>query len=284
MIDIKQHSLYKPMEADSVISNVFNIYFKSFWILFISSFLAAFCIQMTYFQLGFFELTKITDPNELIETIFRMRKEILVISIIYFIIYGLIISFLINYLLKVELNPELKFKEIVIDTLKNHSVHVIFFFILSMIIIIVGSGIGILFLIVGVFIALFYLGTILIPGATIIIAEDKNALETIRRTFHLVHKDFWSSLGAFILFVLLLILISIVLSLITAIPFIISFFENWKEADNFRDMFNLPAYDIGVWSVVINSIVSAITYPLYAILSVVLYFKLRFTEEKHNNN
>lgn len=280
MMDLKQHSLYKPMEADSVISNVFNIYFKRFWVLFISSFLVAFCIQMTYYQLGFFELTKLTDPKEMIEMIFSMRSEILIGSVVYFVLIGLVHSLLINYLLKVELIPELKFKEILADTVKHYSIHVIFFFILSMIIIIVGSSIGILFLIVGIFIALFYLGTILVPGAAIIIAEDKNALEAIKRTFLLVHKDFWSALGAFVLFILIVILISIVLSAITAIPFVVAFVDNWHEAESFRDIFDMQTYEIGTWSVVLNSLVSAITYPLYAIFSLVLYFKLKFVDEK----
>ncbi len=283
MIDLKQHSLFKPMEADSVISNIFNVYFKRFWVLFISSFVASFFIQATFYQLGFFELIKITDPEELIEMIVNLRKEILIGSIVYFILYGSLISFLINYLIKIELSPLLSLKDIFIETIKKYSIHVIFFFIISMIIVVVGSSIGLLVLIVGVFAALLYLGTVLIPGSTIVIAEDKNAIEAIGRSFNLVHKDFWSALGAFLLFILVIILTSIILSAVTVIPYIFAFFDNWHEATNFRDIFNMKTYDIGFWSVVLNSLVSAITYPLYAILSLALYFKLKFNEDKHIN-
>ena len=56
MIDIKQHSLYKPMEVDSVLSNIFNIYLKKFFILFAYSFVAVFMIQMVLYYLGFWDL------------------------------------------------------------------------------------------------------------------------------------------------------------------------------------------------------------------------------------
>ncbi|HAF28540.1 MAG TPA: hypothetical protein DCG75_05785 [Bacteroidales bacterium] len=281
MIDLKQHSLYKPMEADSVISTVFNIYFKRFWVLFFTSFVAAFLIQTTFYQLGFFELTKLTDQEELIEMIVNMRKEILVGSIVYFILYGSLISFLINFLIKVDLNPLSNLTEIFIETIKGYSIHIIFFLIISMIIVVIGSSIGLLVFIVGVIAALLYLGTILIPGSTIIIVENKNAIEAIGRSFKLVHKDFWSILGALLLFILAIILISILLSAVTVIPYIIAFFDNWHEANNIKDIFNLKTFDIGFWSVVINSFVSAITYPLYAILSLVVYFKLKYLEDKH---
>lgn len=280
MIDIKQHSLYKPMETDSVISNIFSVYFKRFWILFFSSFIAAFIIQMTFYQFGFHELAKLTNPEELINTIFNMRKEILIGSIVYFVIYGFLIGFVINFIIKIELDNDFKLKYVFTDAVKNHSVHVIFFFILSMLIIVVGSTIGLLVFIIGVFVAMLYLATVLAPGSAIIVAESKNAIEAIGRAFILTHKNFWSVLGAILLFVLILLLVSIIMSAIMAIPYIIIFFDNWREAENFRDIFNIQIYDIGIWSVVLNSIVSAITYPLYAILSVVLYFKLRFLEDK----
>lgn len=279
MIDIKQYGLFKPMESDTVISNVFNLYFKRFWVLFIASFIAALLIQFAFFQLGFFELSKITDPEELIHKMFGMRNEILIASLVYFCIYGLLLGFLINYLLTREINADVHLADVFSETLKRDAIHIVFFIILSLIIIILGAMIGIFVFIVGVFISLFYLGTILVPGSTIIVAENKNAIEAIERTFKLVHKDFWSTIGAFVLFILIMILIAIILSAITAIPYLILFFDNWHESGSFWEIFNMQVYDIGMWSIVISSFVSAITYPLYAIFSVVIYFKLRFVEE-----
>ncbi|MDA3954014.1 MAG: hypothetical protein PF485_10220 [Bacteroidales bacterium] len=280
MIDITQHSLYKPMEVDSVLSNIFNTYLKKFAVLFVSSFVAAFIIQVVFYQFGFFELTKLGDPEEILSAIAGMRNEIIIGSITYFVIYGILICFLINYLIRSDLDSTLSIQEIFVESVKNNSVHLIFFLILSMLIIIAGAFLGIIVFIIGSFLSMIYLGTVLVPGGTIIVAEEKNAFEAIRRAFTLTHKDFWSTLGAVILYFLIMILISIVMNAILAIPFILKFVNNWRETENFFELFNMQTYDIGSWVVLLNSLVAAITYPFFALLSVVLYLKLRFLEDK----
>ena len=70
-----------------------------------------------------------------------------------------------------------------------------------------------------------------------------------------------------------MILISIVLSAVVAIPVVIMFFDKLGETGSIFEAFNLKLYDIGIWSAIINSFVSALIYPLYAIFSLVLYLK-----------
>jgi hypothetical protein len=281
MIDIKQHSLYKPMEVDSVLSNIFNIYFKKFVVLFIYSFVAVFIIQMILYRLGFWDLYKMSmsDPNEILSVYSKLMRKIGIVSVSSVIIYGFLNAFLVNYLIKSDLDPKVHVGDILGESIRKYSIHMIFFLILSTLIFIAGTFLGIIALIIGSFLAMIYLGTVLITGGTIIVAEEKNAIDTIGRTFTLAHKDFWSALGSVILFVLIIILISIVMSAIIAIPFVIMFFDNWHETGSIRDLFNMQMYDIGIWSVVLSSLVSAVTYPLYAIFSVVLYFKLKYTED-----
>lgn len=282
MIDIKQHSLYKPMEVDSVLSNIFNIYFKKFVVLFIYSFVAVFIIQMILYRLGFWDLYKMSmsDPNEILSVYSKLIRKIGIVSVASVIIYGFLNSFLVNYLIKSDLDSKVHIGDILGESIRKYSIHMIFFLILSVLILVAGIFIGVIALIIGSLFAMIYLGTVLMTGGAIIVAEEKNAIDTIGRTFTLTHKDFWSALGSVVLFVLVMILISIVLSAIIAIPFVIMFFDNWQETGNIRDLFNMQIYDLGIWSVVLNSLVSAVTYPLYAILSVVLYFKLKYTEDQ----
>ncbi|PLX22947.1 MAG: hypothetical protein C0597_01610 [Marinilabiliales bacterium] len=284
MIDIKQHNLYKAMEVDGVLSNIFNIYFKNFLTLFLYSFVAVFAIQMVLYQLGFMELYKVgfDKPEEFLAIYSKLMSKIAIISVLSVIVYGLLNSFLVRYLLQTDTPHKSSVGEIFIDSIRKYSVHMIFFLILSTLILIVGAIIGVLALFIGAFIAMIYLGTALIVGGSILVAEEKNAIETIGRSFTLVHKDFWPTLGALILFILIMILASIVLAAVMAIPYVIMFVENWHETGSFRDIFNVQMYDLGIWSVVINSIVSAITYPMYAIVSVVLYIRLRFIEDQRN--
>lgn len=282
MIDIKQHSLYKSMEVDSVLSNIFNIYLKKFLVMFIYSFVAVFIVQMVLYHLGFWELYKVTlsDPNEILNVYPELMRKIGVVSVSSVIMYGVLNAFLMNYLIKSDLDPEIHAWDIFIESVRKYSVHMIFFLILSTLILVAGAFLGIIVLIIGSFLAMIYLGTVLIAGGPIIVAEEKNAIEAIGRTFTLTHKDFWSTLGAVVLFVMVMILISIVMTAIIAIPFVIIFIDNWSESGSIRDLFSTQLYDIGIWSVVLNSLVSAVTYPLYAILSVVLYIKLKFKEDE----
>jgi len=284
MIDIKQHSLYKAMEVDSVLTNGLNIYLKKFFTLFVYSFVAIFAIQIALYQLGFWELSKVgfDNPNELMAIYSDLMGKIAIFSVLSVVIYGLLNAFLINYILQSDQNAEVKSGEIFIESIRKYAIHMIFFLILSTFILIVGAIIGVLALFVGTIIAMIYLGTVLIPGATIVVAEEKNAIEAIGRAFTLVHKDFWPAVGAFVLFILIMILISIILAAIMAIPYVIIFFESWSETGNFSELFNSKIYDLGMWSVLINSVVSAITYPLYTVISVVLYFKIKYVEDQKN--
>ncbi|MFP4023260.1 MAG: hypothetical protein ACLFVR_01945 [Thiohalospira sp.] len=281
MIDLKQHPLYKQMEVDSVLSNVFNIYLKKFVNLFIFSFIAVFFIQLLAYNLGFLDLYKFSDqPEIMLREMSRLMGKVGIYTVGAVIIYGILNAFLVNYILKSDVDPKFAVGDLFMESFKKYSIHMIFFLILSFLIVFFGALAGILAFIIGSFVAIIYLGTVLFPGGAIVVAEEKNAMEAIGRTFSLSHRDFWPALGAMVLFVLIMIFISIVTAAIMSVPFVIMFFDNWKETGNIIEAFSLHKYDIGMWTVVLNSIVSAVIYPLYAIFSVVLYFKLKFTEDQ----
>lgn len=280
MIDFKQHHLYKPMEVDTVLSKIFTLYFKKFFVLFISSFIGVFIIQMILFHLGFGDLYTTSDPEEMVKMLPDLMGKISVVSITSVIIYGFLNAFLVSYIIKSDNNSNIHAGDILIESLRKYAIHMIFFLILSMLIVIAGAFLGIIALIIGSFIAMIYLGTVLMVGGTIVVVEEKNAIDTIGRCFALTHKDFWPALGIVVLFILIMLLISLVMSAIISIPIVIMFFENFRETGNIIEAFNLQNYDIGIWSILLNSIVGALTYPLYAILSVVLYFKLKYTEDQ----
>ncbi|MBI9052220.1 MAG: hypothetical protein JEY96_00290 [Bacteroidales bacterium] len=284
MIDIKKHSLYKTLEFDSSLSSIFTIYLKKFWPLFIFSFLGIFIIQMIMYQLGFFELYSISDPNEILRVFSTLMNKIVILSVTSVVVYGVLNTFLINYLLKSDFEPQVNFGDLLIESIKKYALHMIFFLILSMLMVLVGMFLGVIVFVVGLFAAVLYLGTVLITGGTIIVAEEKNAIDTVGRAFLLTHKDFWNALGIFVVFILIIMLASLIVSAIVAIPFVIMFFDNLSETGNILEAFNFHSYDLGIWLVVTNSIVAAIVYPLYSILSVVLYFKLKFVEDQKGLN
>ncbi|MCK5028207.1 MAG: hypothetical protein KAR57_01140 [Bacteroidales bacterium] len=284
MTDLTKHSLYKPMEVDSMLSAIFSIYLKKFLTMFIYSFVAVFIIQIILYYLGFMDLYNVSDPEELMRNLPEIFKKMGVVSVSSFIIYGFLNAFLVNYLIKSDLNPDAVVGELFAESVRKFSVHMIFFLVLSAIIIVIGVFFGVFAIIIGSIVAMAYLGTIMMSGGAILVAEEKNAIETVARAFTLTHKDFWSALGTVVLFVLIMFLVSLVLTALIAIPFVIMFFGNLNETGSILEALDLKMYDIGLWTVVLNSIVAALTYPLYATLSVVLYFKLKYTEDQKAAN
>jgi len=268
------------MEVDSMLLATFTIYFKKFLTMFIYSFVAVFIIQMIFYYLGFMDLYTVSDPEELYRNMPEIFKKMGIISVSSVIVYGFLNAFLVNYIIKSDLNPDTVVGEIFAESVKKFSVHMIFFLILSIIILFAGVFIGIFAIIIGSIVAMAYLGTVLMSGGAILVAEETNAIETVSRAFTLTHKDFWSALGTVVLFVLIMFLVSLIITALIAIPFVIMFFGNLNETGSLLEAFDLKMYDIGIWSVVLNSIVAALTYPLYATLSVVLYFKLKYTEDQ----
>jgi hypothetical protein len=280
MIDVTKHSLYRPLEVDSMLSATFTIYLKKFLTMFIYSFVAVFIIQLIFYYLGFMDLYTVSDPDELIRNMPEIFKKMGVISISSVIVYGFLNAFLVNYIIKTDIEPNIVAGEIFAESVKKFSVHMIFFLILSMIIVVAGVFVGIFALFIGAIVAMAYFGTVMISGGAILVAEETNAIEAVSRAFTLTHKDFWSALGTVVLFVLIMFLISLVMTALIAIPFVIMFFDNLSDSGNILEAFDLKMYDIGIWAVALNSIVTALTYPLYAALSVVLYFKLKYTEDQ----
>lgn len=280
MLDIKKHSLYKPMEFDKVLSNIFKIYIKKFWPLFIISFMALFLLQGMLFQIGFYGLYKIENPDEMMEAIGKFMSKMGIVSISYVVVYGLLNSILINYLVKAVGESEVHFGSLFQESLKKYAIHMIFFMILATISLLVAMVVGVIAFVIGMLFAALYIGSVLMPGAAILVVEEKNALETIGRTFSMVHKDFWNTFGIFIIFLLIMILMTLIANALISIPVVIMFLDNLKETGNIFEAFNIHRYDLGMWLIVINTIVSAIVYPLYAILSVVMYFKLRYQEDQ----
>lgn len=282
MIDIRKHSLYKQLDFDSALSNIFQLYLNKFWPLFIISFMALFLLQMVFYQLGFYELYQIEDPEELMDAIGTFMSKISIVSISFVLVYGVLNALLINFILRKDIEPELPFGEIFTESIRKHAIHMIFFMILSMIILMVAMAVGVIAIIIGMLFAALYIGVVLMPGGAILVAEDKNAIDTIGRTFSMVHKDFWNNMGIFIVFLLIMILLSIVIGALAAVPFLVMFFDGISEGKNFFEALNIHSYDMGIWVVVMNSAVAALTYPLYATLSTVLYLRLKYQEDQKN--
>jgi hypothetical protein len=125
------------MEVDSVISNVFSIYFNKFFPLVMYSFFGVFIVQFFLYSTGFYEIIKTFDPTMVEENLSYFMKLILKMMLVSVVVYGIINAFLLNYLFVKDIDKSASFGSILGDSLRIHAIHMVFFMILTMLIIMV---------------------------------------------------------------------------------------------------------------------------------------------------
>src|SRR6056297_1268555 len=167
------------MEADTIFFQVFTIYKNKFIPLFLSGFIAFFFIQFLTYNLGITQIYTLSDTEEMMRVLSGVMGKMGIIITGTVIVYGLLNAFFVNLILKSDDERKVASGELFMDSLKKYSIHMIFFLLLSGFILALGAIAGIFIFIIGTFVAVVYLGTVLSPGAAIVIAEEKNALEAI---------------------------------------------------------------------------------------------------------
>ncbi|MFC2136895.1 hypothetical protein ACFLTE_01845 [Bacteroidota bacterium] len=280
MENINQHSLYKKYDSDTVISETFRFYKKHFKILFLVSFIVSFLIQIPFYQLGIY------NQNYLINETFQMPdKEIIMtlmlMSLFMLIIYTIAYLFICIYVYKQE-QENSSFISLLGSTIKDYYLKFIGAGIIVMFILMIGGLAGVVVFVVGILVTFFYFMTVLSPVAPILIIENKDVFQTIGRSFKLTHKDFWGALGAILLLILLYIVISIVISIFTVIPFAFDVIKEIMNGTNFIEILKNGSFinsKMTVIGLIFNIVFSALTFPIFPVFSVILYFKLKYAED-----
>lgn len=282
MIDIKQFSFYKRLEFDTSVKGVFRIYLKRFWPLFLISLFGQFILQFIIYKIGFYELLNFENQEEMMLSIGQFSNKFVLISVTYVILFGILNSFLISYILNKDIQSDLSFNDALFNSLKNNAIHMIFFMIISIILLIGAMSIGVFVFLIGLVFAGLYIGSVLFPGGTLLVVEDKNAIEALAGTFSLVHKDFWNNLGIFIVFLLALLVLTLGLNSIISVLFDFLYPEELIMDKGLAGVLKNSGPELSAWILISNSVLSALLYPLYATTSVIMYVKLRFQDDQKN--
>lgn len=273
----------KRSDVETILVTTFQTYKKLFLPLFLYSFVGLLLIQSLLFVTGFSEFFQNLNPREMEDPamISNFMRQMIWVVLISLVAYSLLNVTLLNYVERYGRNQSLLVTTVLGEAARKYFLHFLFFILLATVMIVLGTMIGIIAIIVGAFVAALYLGTVLIPGGGIIVAEHTNAFETIGRAFQLTHKNFWVAVGSVVLYLLIMLLISLVLSAIIMIPFVIIFFQSVGAGDmSFTEMFQPANYNIGAGMILLNAVTGAITYPITAIFSVVLYHALAYHEQE----
>lgn len=267
----KNHPLYRVHDIDSVMSSLWDFYKKKFVVLFIASFIMSLCVKLLSLNYDLAELQSMTDPMVILE-----KMKDLILPMLLMLVANLVFSMILQYyVIYSPVDDNVNIFNSIYKSLKY------FFPYLAILILFAFFGsfaimLGLLAVIIGVFFSLLYLMTIFMFILPILMVEGNNIANGITRTVRLAHKGFWSNIGWTTVFILILLVISVVASAIVALPFTGSFLKmiaNPGEAGELINYMYNPVF------IILSSLVNALTFPLMAIFSTLLYFNGRAKED-----
>lgn len=276
MPDFSNHPLRKRYNLDTAMSTIWEFYKKWFLPLFIISFISSLITSTIASKIDLSELQTIEDPMLMIEAIKPFTGSYLLIVLI-----GIIFSVLLQYfIISKPVDSEDSATEWIVRAFTRFLLPMLLVYLVLSVMAVFAIFLGLLALIVGAFFAIFYVMIFFTLAAPVMMIEDISFVETISRTLSLGHKKFGINLGWVTLFLILVLIISIVLSAIIMIPFTGGFIKSIVNPDSAGDIIEFsrkPAY------ILLSSLASALTAPLYPIFSLVLYFNVRSYEESDSS-
>jgi len=272
MNQFNNHPLYKRYNIDSAMDSLWKFYKARFLSLFLISLAMSLVIQYATSMVDLTELSTITDPMQMLEKIKELIMPILIISLIN-LVFSTILQYYIIY------NPLDKSNNILVATIKSMKYFIPYLIIMVLLTFFGAIAIilGVFALIIGAFFAMIYVMTIYLMVLPVLMTEGTNIANAIRRSFSLVHRNFWPNIGWVSVFLIIMILVSVLLSAIILIPFTGGFLKsilNPGDPTKMIDIATNPLY------LVLASCVSALTFPLLPVLSCILYFNGRASEEQ----
>ena len=274
MDQIKNHPLYRRHNIDSAMSSLWEFYKRMFLPLFLISLVMSFVMQYASTFIDMKELQNVTDPMVMLEKIRSYILPIILISILNLFFT----TILMYYIIFKPLDSENNIFVSIVKSLKYFIPYLIIMVLLTF----VGTialVLGVLALVVGVFFSLLYVMTLYLFILPIMMVEETNIGDTIKRTISLTHRNFWPNIGWVAVFIIILIVVSVIFSGIILLPFSLSFVKsilNPSDASKVLDVTTNPLF------IILSTIVNALTLPLMPVFACILYFNGKASEEPGN--
>jgi len=243
---------------------MFSFYKKHFIVLFITSLIMSLITQYISGMIDMAELQGITDPAEMVEKLRQYIGPMVIISLISLLFSTIIHYYVIYKPLDSEIN--------IINSALRSLRYFIPYLIIMVLFAFVGSfalAIGLLAIVIGVLFAALYLATIYFFILPILLVEGPGIANAISRSFVLSHRKFWSNYGWTAAFIVLLLVVSIILSGLVLLPFsggLLKILADPGTTAPVTDLAKNPLY------LILSAAVNALTFPLFSIFAVILYF------------
>jgi hypothetical protein len=264
MDNFKNHPLYRRHNIDSTINTLWEFYKKKFLPLFLMSLAMSLVMQLLSTTIDYTQLQNTTDIQVLVDAMKGMIWPIIGIMV-----SSLFFNLLMNYyILHNPLNAEVNVFTSLLQALKYFIPY------LAVIIFLLGAGsliigIGLMVLIIGVIFSLILLLTFYLFIAPVMLVEDTDILQTVRRTIKLSYNNFWSNIGYVSVMIIIILIISIGLSALILLPFSGGFIKTLTNPDDTTQIMELAQNPIYI---ILSVFAGALTLPLMPIFSFILYF------------
>ncbi len=274
MNSFSSHPLYRKHDLDSAMSSLWMFYRERFMILFVTSFIMSFGIQLFTLMFDFSELMNLTDPVEMLDKLSGMIWPMVAVTLLSL----LCITILHYYIIYSPLDSNVTIFVSIFRSLRYYLPYLIIMILFS-VFASLAMVLGLMVLVIGVVFALIYIMTLYLFFMPVLMAEGPDIANAISRTFILAHRRFWSNFGWVAVFLLILIVASMILNSIIMIPFTGSIMQSITKPE---DAINAVSFIQNPVYILLSSLVSALFYPLIPLLGTILYFNGRAREEKIN--
>lgn len=264
MDKFSNHPLNRRHTIDTAISYLLDFYKKKFLPLFFMSLAMSLLMELISTSLDYTKLQNTTDIQVMADAVKEMIWPIVAIMISS-LLFNLIMTY---YILYNPLNPDIYVLKSIWRSLRYFLPY------LGVVIFLVAAGsfvigLGLMVFIVGAIFSVILLLTVYLFLAPVLLVEETDIFQTIRRSVQLSYKNFWANIGWVTVLIVIVLIISVGLSAIVLLPFTGSFIKtiaNPGAATNMIELARNPVY------MILSAVAGAITLPLMPIFSYILYF------------
>ncbi|HOB85150.1 MAG TPA: hypothetical protein PKM76_11980, partial [Bacteroidales bacterium] len=265
------HPLYRKHDLDSAMSSLWKFYRKKFFVLVFTSFVISIGIHFLTQMFDFYDILKITDPEEMMGKLREMIWPMVAISLV-----SLLCTTILYYY--VIFNPVDSNVTIIVSLYKSLRYYILLLIIMVLFSVFASVAMifGLMLLVIGVVFSMIYIMTLFLFFTPVLMVEGPDIANAISRTFRLAHRRFWANIGWVAVLLVIMLITSFILNAIITIPFtggIMKNLTNPEELMSTMDYMRNPVY------ITLSALASALFYPLIPILGTILYFNGRAREE-----
>lgn len=283
MENLTSHRLYRDHDFDTAFSELYGIYKRNFWSLFLLSLAGILILHLLFYYVGIQHMDFSGMAAEEFEPPRGFVSNILLVMLAGLLIYTFLNLAITWFVFRRQEDRDEPALNIFGQAAGKYYFRFLLLLILVSLILIAGIMLGVFALIIGSLLAAIYLGTSLFVSAPALVIERIGPGDAVARSFVLTHRDFWMTLGLVVVLYLIIMLIQFILTAIVSLPGAVAFISKLVSTGDGSELIASGQlsglFGWGLAGVILIGIVRALALPLAPIFAVILYYKLKHQED-----